>query len=527
MKSDGLHFKGKYRGLFKAKASGTTHAASFYDLTLTHLEIRDIVPISDRDWQKEKVGDFLYVKSIRPRSKWLNRGVDLAILKDDSTAFSENIDDVVLSQHSRERLGFSPVRHFQSFKTKDSEQWIEGVIHFSLPDNRPKPIRPVLPPIKEETPVLKVKDTTYTIPNLVSGDEDLARQTKPGCFRFLAPPSTPLNGQINTGLSNHKGCLTVFNRGQHNPTGQLNSAPSKFAASCLSRIFKLLAWILFLVLLFQGLTFLASLLTERVAEEHIKKENGKIDVAPPRLDPNQDTLGAFPWNYLVDHKVEWSDFINNRFSSTYSTSTFDFEASKKRRQAWSRVPIEDEISFFQDLYADLFAGDRKKLDSIVNYFDVQHQAKSLNPFQTSEMVVAFIQEIPYVLVHDASCSEASSNNQFAFEYHSKGNPCLPNIFAGVQSPYEFLHNLKGDCDTRSLLAFAILDKLNIGASVWISREYGHSILGVAVPANSPHYKEVSGTRYYATELTAKGFRVGMIAPEQTNMKNWKIVLTNK
>jgi hypothetical protein len=96
----------------------------------------------------------------------------------------------------------------------------------------------------------------------------------------------------------------------------------------------------------------------------------------------------------------------------------------------------------------------------------------------------------------------------------------------VQSPYEFLHNLKGDCDTRSLLGYAILKKLNIAASVWVSEAYGHSIMGVGVQNGHGIYKTVNGIKHYGVELTAKGYRLGMVAPENNNPYNWDITVYN-
>jgi hypothetical protein len=145
---------------------------------------------------------------------------------------------------------------------------------------------------------------------------------------------------------------------------------------------------------------------------------------------------------------------------------------------------------------------------------------------TAEMVITFIQEIPYCLVHEGSCSDAIKYGGFMQEYHQADKPCLPQIIGGVQSPYEFLHNLKGDCDTRSLLGHAILAKLNIASSVWVSETYGHSILGVAVPVGNGIYKEINGVKHYGVELTAKGFRLGMVAPEHARPGNWDITLYN-
>ena len=84
--------------------------------------------------------------------------------------------------------------------------------------------------------------------------------------------------------------------------------------------------------------------------------------------------------------------------------------------------------------------------------------------------------------------------------------------------------MKGDCDTRSLLGFTILKELGIPASVWVSRAYGHSIMGVAVPAGGDNFKMVDGARHVGVEVTAKGFRIGMMAPDQTALQNWNVVL---
>jgi hypothetical protein len=60
--------------------------------------------------------------------------------------------------------------------------------------------------------------------------------------------------------------------------------------------------------------------------------------------------------------------------------------------------------------------------------------------------------------------------------------------------------------------------------VWVSSTYGHSILGVGVPGSSSNRKVIQGVPHYAVELTAKNFRIGMIAPDQNQMSNWKVAI---
>jgi hypothetical protein len=171
--------------------------------------------------------------------------------------------------------------------------------------------------------------------------------------------------------------------------------------------------------------------------------------------------------------------------------------------------------------------DEQKINEVASIFIDSAKKKQMTPIETAEMVVTFIQEIPYYLVHEGTCQQSiESGNDFVIDYHRDQKPCIPNVAAGVQSPYEFLHNLKGDCDTRSLLGHAILAKLNIASSVWVSETYGHSILGVAVPVGNGIYKEINGVKHYGVELTAKGFRLGMVAPEHARPGNWDITLYN-
>jgi hypothetical protein len=53
------------------------------------------------------------------------------------------------------------------------------------------------------------------------------------------------------------------------------------------------------------------------------------------------------------------------------------------------------------------------------------------------------------------------------------------------------------------------------------------VLGVGLGARGQYSKSVNGIRYAPVELTAKGYRLGMISPDQGDMDNWSIVLTNK
>jgi hypothetical protein len=267
------------------------------------------------------------------------------------------------------------------------------------------------------------------------------------------------------------------------------------------------------------LTFLLRFLPHAQNEGRSKEETkeGSVRILPPKDNGKKDLLS--------EKQITWWDFFKKRYDIAYRTSsTAFFESQQFNASAVEHANGVNNIALFGQLYAEMQQNDTPKLDSIIRLFSKRSQGK--NAMRTAEIVCTFVQEIPYFLVHDDDCKTAvrKAGSGFMVEYHQQNKPCLPNIPAGVQSPYEFMHNLKGDCDTRALLAFTILKKMGIPASVWISETFGHSVLGVGLPVGSGFYKEVNGIKHYAVELTAKGFRLGMISPEQQIGSNWDIAL---
>jgi len=256
---------------------------------------------------------------------------------------------------------------------------------------------------------------------------------------------------------------------------------------------------------------------------------GNIKESKPKKINRTDKDGNNIQDQTFQKKISWFDFISNNHVLNYQTFSSEYLNSKRSRITGISAlqGYKDPVKYFNKIYINAVKEDQPKLDSIVSKIKIDVSRYNYKPIDIARTVVTMIQEIPYVLVHDKSCQEIISNNgDFVSTYHKEGKPCLPKIEGGVQTPYEFLHNLKGDCDTRSLLAHLILRKLGIKSSVWVSMDYGHSILGVALPVGSGSYKMINGVKHYGVELTAKGFDIGMVAPNQRQMANWDIALHN-
>jgi hypothetical protein len=282
------------------------------------------------------------------------------------------------------------------------------------------------------------------------------------------------------------------------------------------------SWVMVLLL------FIFLLNNRRTMQEDFVPEqtgDGKVEQDKPEEYTYEDKDVRIK-DYKHRKTIHWFDFGNRSYTSTYSTISMAYIDSKRSREGLRNQPLgNDQIGQMAAIYTKTMESDMPKLDSLVLDFKSKIASKRLNAVQAAEMVTTFVQEIDYVLVHDNSCKQSAvEDGDFVEEWHANRKPCMPNVFGGVQGPYEFAHNLKGDCDTRSLLAHALLNRLGISSSVWVSTVYGHSVLGVGVPAGFGSYKEINGAKHYAVELTAKGFKIGMLIPEQRNMSNW--VITN-
>ena len=54
--------------------------------------------------------------------------------------------------------------------------------------------------------------------------------------------------------------------------------------------------------------------------------------------------------------------------------------------------------------------------------------------------------------------------------------------------------------------------------------YAHSIIGLNIPS-SGRYKYYNGKRYYTWETTAKGYDLGILPADFSNIKYWYVALT--
>ncbi len=226
---------------------------------------------------------------------------------------------------------------------------------------------------------------------------------------------------------------------------------------------------------------------------------------------------------MLQQTRKWKDNYGNSFTGNFSVREQDYISSKKQ---YANYTQKNKFSSWGKLYQYLATTDTPKLDLIIKELAVIKSEKKLNQFEFAEMVVTFIQDIRYSFVFEAACASPEQYEASIRQVLEECNECcIGDIPYGIQNPIGFMGNLKGDCDTRTVIIYAILSHFGYEVAILNSDYYRHSILGLHIPAKGL-YKTLNGKRYYVWETTNKHFTLGVLPNNFDNIKHWNIVLTN-
>lgn len=227
----------------------------------------------------------------------------------------------------------------------------------------------------------------------------------------------------------------------------------------------------------------------------------------------------------VKYDQNWNDLQNTRkYTANISVNSQTACKAYSFRENLNINYTGDDEKYYGELYAKLSNFSSPKMANIFKTFENIKKNKKLSQEQFAESIVTFIQNIPYTLVIDKSAKEAQKQGGIVGSYLRDKRPYMENIKFGLQTPIEFLFNKKGDCDTRTVLAYTILKRF--GYDVAILNSKSHSMLGVNLPAYGTSVN-VRGKKYFFWETTSENWQLGQMPDEQKHEKNWVVVLASK
>jgi len=255
------------------------------------------------------------------------------------------------------------------------------------------------------------------------------------------------------------------------------------------------------------------------------------EVSPPVVVPSvdTDTTSTDAQNQMQDSLItrfrSWKDYNGNRYEGKYQILLSNFKKSHYYKNSLNLN--QNTINSYDKVVFKLKEFDKNNFNSVYRLFDSIGKSNHLNKIKFAEMIVSFVQDIPYAIVLEDGCNASLYNDRFTRNYllnHS--GECDGYQRFGINTPVEFLTNLNGDCDTRTLLLYAIFSHYNYDVALMSSEFYGHSIIGIDLPINGTTYV-YNNQRYVLWETTAPNCKPGIIPNEISNLNNWRISLKSK
>lgn len=181
------------------------------------------------------------------------------------------------------------------------------------------------------------------------------------------------------------------------------------------------------------------------------------------------------------------------------------------------TPIDDDYaSYWGTVYRSLVEQNQEWVSFVADSLLKVASQSELDQSSLAELTVSFVQDIPYSFIESGACEDAALRN----------HPCVAGAQFGILSPYEFLHTLSGDCDTRAVLLYSLLGKMGFDPMVVISYEYRHAMLALSIPSTGDHITW-GQKNYYFWETTATNWPIGILPPDMQNLDYWQIALVNE
>ena len=243
-------------------------------------------------------------------------------------------------------------------------------------------------------------------------------------------------------------------------------------------------------------------------------------------DRENDQVNSDEITPLVDTLI-----ISNRVWKDYRGGIHKLNLTVSKREMRTSTQLRDQISFsngFEDIYRNLSVDNDHFLRLVYKNLDSLRERKQLNPSEFAETVVSMVQDIPYKLILESDCEPLNARSRFVQDY-LRSCPdvcCMGNIKFGLQTPTEFMGNLFGDCDTRTVFLFTVLNHFGYDVGIMNSDQFSHSMLAINLPYMG-RYKLYNNKQYYVWETTSVNLIPGFMPPEYDNINLWDMILTSK
>lgn len=293
---------------------------------------------------------------------------------------------------------------------------------------------------------------------------------------------------------------------------------------------KIYSWIFRILGILLLIGFVASLFHffNRSASTYIPKpvvvenpQERKIETTPI-IDTTNNIAKS---DTLIKHFRIWKDYDGNQYEGYIWTKASDYSKAKYFK---NNLDVRQNTPrAYDEIIYSLKENDKHNLGGVYQLFDSIRKKEQLSNIKFAELIVSFVQDIPYAIIVPDDCNPNLYDDKFIQEYLTSENAqCDGFEKFGINSPVEFMSNLYGDCDTRTLLLYTMLAHYGYDVALFSSEYYSHSIIGVNLPISGIAYK-YENQRYVLWETTAPNIKAGVLPKEISNLNYWRISLKSK
>ena len=295
-----------------------------------------------------------------------------------------------------------------------------------------------------------------------------------------------------------------------------------------SGLFRPMFWVLAAVMTVVGVASITHRVArgpDRVVIPFSQDQPNETDFIVRERTVSNDSPSGGRFDSLIVHHRVWKDYADSSYEGNIWVRASDLAESGGYKS--HLVVPRDPIAGYDRMLNALQANDRTLLQGVLNLLDSVRTQHHLDPVAFAKVVVSFVQDIPYALILDRDCNPDLYSDPFTRGYLQTADAsCSGFQRFGINTPVEFMGTLKGDCDSRTLLLYTLLDHYGYDVAILSSEVYSHSLLGIVLPMSGVAYP-FHGKSYVLWETTTPQMPPGIIAQPINNLSNWRVSLTSK
>lgn len=216
---------------------------------------------------------------------------------------------------------------------------------------------------------------------------------------------------------------------------------------------------------------------------------------------NNVIVSKFKWNFRS------SNLTNKRFELTMQLLEEDVKIAMRyvdriANMSYSELGVDPRYErvdpvlharvVWDEIYRKIYNQGFPNFEKIMKGFQSVFTKEKMSNRDKTYFVISFVQSIKYE---------------------------RPGGVLDILPPLGSLAERYGDCDTKAILLYILLEKMGVDCVMFWSYEYKHAMLGVAL-GSSGVYKTYKGKDFYFVETTYPDWRIGEISPEIDNLKYW-------